>query len=230
MTASGDDDGVDRGNQLLAGAYALNTPDDHVSYYRDFADHYDRVFADGLGYVYPAAIAARLAMQPLPEGPILDIGCGTGLVAAEIRRLIPDAVLDGIDISPEMLEASRTKGLYRSLIQADLTGDFSHLPKDYGVIVSAGTFTHGHLGSQPLVGLLSHCAPAALAVIGVNSQHFAAHGFADVVAGLALEKRISTPRVDEVPIFDGRDASHAEDTAFILSFAVNRRRLFVAND
>lgn len=220
MTASGDDGGVDRGKQLLAGAYALTTPDDHVSYYRDFADHYDKVFADGLGYVYPAAIAARLAMQPLPDGPILDVGCGTGLVAAEITRLIPDAVVDGIDISPEMLEASRAKRLYRSLLQADLTGDFSQLPEGYGLIVSAGTFTHGHLGPEPLVGLLAHCAQGALAVIGVNSQHFVAHGFADVVTGLEEAGRISAARVDEVPIYDGRDASHADDTAFILSFTV----------
>jgi len=220
MTASGDDDCVDRGSQLLAGAYALNTPDDHVSYYRDFAEHYDKVFAEGLGYVYPAAIAAKLAMQPLSDGPILDIGCGTGLVAAEIRRVIPDAVLDGIDISPEMLEASRSKGLYRSLLQADLTGDFTHVPKNYGVIVSAGTFTHGHLGPQPLVELLSHCAPAAFAVIGINSQHFAAHGFADVVAELEQAGKISRSHIDEVPIYDGRDAEHSGDTAFILSFRV----------
>ena len=61
----------------------------------------------------------------------------------------------------------------------------------------------------------------ALAVIGVNSQHFAAYGFAEMVTKLQVAGLISTPRVDEVSIFDGRDSSHAEDTAFILSFTVN---------
>ena len=47
---NGDEDS-DPGAALLAGAYALETPDQHVAYYRDFAQHYDQTFADGLGYV-----------------------------------------------------------------------------------------------------------------------------------------------------------------------------------
>lgn len=242
MAPSGDDDSSERGAQLLAGAYALSTPDDHLGYYREFAAHYDTVFADGLGYVYPAAIAACLAKsdiapdESLLAGPILDIGCGTGLVAAEISALIPGAVIDGIDISPEMLDVARDKGLYRNLLQADLTADFSHLSTDYTVMVSAGTFTHGHLGPDPLAGLLAHCVSGAMAVIGVNSLHYKTHNFADTLARLEADNRISTPRFDEVPIYDGRDASdtasdatshaashaasHAGDTAFILSFSV----------
>ena len=99
---NGDEDS-DPGAALLAGAYALETPDQHVAYYRDFAQHYDQTFADGLGYVYPLAIAAALERLTPPDGRILDIGCGTGLVASAILARRPDAVIDGVDISPEMV-------------------------------------------------------------------------------------------------------------------------------
>ena len=88
-----DEADTDPGAALLAGAYALETPDQHVAYYRDFAQHYDLTFADGLGYVYPLAIAAALQGMTLPDGRILDIGCGTGLVADAILANRPDAVI-----------------------------------------------------------------------------------------------------------------------------------------
>lgn len=208
------------GGALLAGAYALETPDQHVTYYRDFAAHYDDVFAGGLGYVYPLAIAAALADMPRPPGRILDVGCGTGLVAAAIHDRQPDAGIDGVDISPEMLAKAADKGAYTSLMVADLTGDFSHLPAGYASIVSAGTFTHGHLGPEPLVGLISHCAVGAVAAIGVNSVHFEAQGFRRHLDRMVDAGRISKPHLAEVPIYDGRSAEHSGDTAFVLTFHV----------
>lgn len=208
------------GEALLAGAYALQTPDQHVSYYRDFAAHYDSMFADGLGYVYPFGIAVALGELDRPSGPVLDIGCGTGLVAAAIHDRQPDVVIDGVDISPEMIEKATAKGAYRDLMTADLTGDFSHLPTGYAAIVSAGTFTHGHLGPEPLAGLIDHCAAGAVAALGVNSAHFAAHDFAAALAALQADGRITAPNLQEVPIYDGRDAAHSNDTAYILNFYI----------
>ena len=122
------------GEALLAGAYALQTPDQHISYYRDFAAHYDSTFAGGLGYVYPLGIAAVLAGLERPPGPVLDIGCGTGLVATAIHDRQPGAVIDGVDISPEMIDRAAEKRAYRHLMVADLTQDFSHLPTGYAAI------------------------------------------------------------------------------------------------
>ena len=212
---------LDEGERLLQGAYALETPEQHLDFYARFADYYDTTFAGGLGYVYHAGIAAALDGMVLPDGPILDIGCGTGLVAAAIRQSRPDAVIDGVDISPDMLEKARGKGDYARLMTADLTGDFSHLPRRYAALVSAGTFTHGHLGPAPLPGLVEHCAAGAMAAVGVNSIHFRTQGFAAVLDRLSASGRITEPVLNEVRIFDGSNAEHADDTAFILCFRVN---------
>ena len=212
---------TDRGTALLNGAYALEKPDDHLDYYRDFAAYYDRSFAEALGYIYPQAIASVLAACRSGDGPVLDIGCGTGLVATAIHAQAPQTVIHGVDLSPEMLEKARAKDVYAALFAADLTGDISHLPNGYAGIVSAGTFTHGHLGPGPLLTLLDHCACGAVAVIGVNRQHFEAKGFETALAGLHGAGRISEPVLKEVRIYDGSDADHADDTAFVLQFTVS---------
>ena len=80
-------DETDRGTELLKGAYALDKPDDHRDFYREFAAHYDRSFAGALGYIYPVAIADAIGAARLADGPVLDVGCGTGLVAEAIHKL-----------------------------------------------------------------------------------------------------------------------------------------------
>ena len=212
---------TDRGTALLNGAYALEKPDDHLDYYREFAAYYDRSFAEALGYIYPQAIASVLAACRPGDGPVLDIGCGTGLVATAIHTQAPQTVIHGVDLSPEMLEKARAKDAYAALFAADLTGDISHLPDGYAGIVSAGTFTHGHLGPGPLLALLDHCSRGAVAVIGVNRQHFEAKGFETALAGLHGAGRISEPVLKEVKMYNGSDADHADDTAFVLQFTVS---------
>ena len=210
----------DEANQLLEGAYALQTPADNLSYYRDFATHYDASFADAMGYVYPGLVARHMADIGVPAGPILDIGCGTGLVAAHLHENGVKSAIEGVDLSPEMLEIAASKSLYTTLYQLDLTAPLAGLPHHYAGLISAGTFTHGHIGPDPLVRLVSHCQPGAQAVIGVNAVHYRNHGFADRLDRMAEGGAISAPLLKEVKIFDGADAAHAEDTAFILTFSV----------
>jgi len=49
----------------------------------------------------------------------VDLGCGTGRTGAWQRRS-GVAVVDGVDLSPEMLAVARSKGLNRRLVEADV--------------------------------------------------------------------------------------------------------------
>jgi SAM-dependent methyltransferase len=49
----------------------------------------------------------------------VDLGCGTGRTAAWLRRSGVDAI-DGVDMTPEMLEIARSRGLHEHLRQADV--------------------------------------------------------------------------------------------------------------
>ena len=213
---NGDD--PEEGVRLLHRAYSLGAPDTHIDFYRDFAELYDSTYAASLGYIYPLGIASVLSGQQRPQGAILDIGCGTGLVATAIRKVDPSAVIDGVDISPDMLGKARAKGEYRDLVAADLTADRSHIATDYAAIVSAGTFTFGHLGPELIPDMVGLCRPGAVAALGVNSVYFVEQGFRDVLDSLETEGQIANVALHEMPIYDGRDEAHQDDTAMILAF------------
>lgn len=51
---------------------------------------------------------------------VLDLACGTGRIGVWLRELT-EAVIDGVDITAEMLARARDKGVYRQLIQASIT-------------------------------------------------------------------------------------------------------------
>lgn len=202
----------DKGKSLLEGAYRLATPQDNQAYYREIARSYDRDFAEALGYSYPARVAAIYQQFAGQEDvPIADIGCGTGLVGAALG-----GVVDGMDISPEMLAVAERRGVYRALYEVDLTGDLAALPGGYGAVVSAGTFTHGHLGPEVLAALLDLARPGALFVIGVNAAHYADWGFEAVLQRLAGSGQIRDVGSIEVPIYAKSGHEHAGDRALVL--------------
>lgn len=205
------------GKALLENAYKLKTPADNTSYYDEFAGVYDHDFAHDMGWNYPQAIADLYSEIATDEDvPIADIGCGTGLVA-EGLEVSPD-VIDGFDISGKMLEIAESKSLYRTHYQADLTGSVAAVPNDYGAIVSAGTFTHGHLGPDDLENILAMGRPGSLFVIGINKVHFDRLDFGGAVKTLSVEMSISNAEVRKISMYSKRDHEHGADVALALIF------------
>jgi SAM-dependent methyltransferase len=50
---------------------------------------------------------------------VLDLACGTGRIGVWLRNRCP-AVIDGVDLTPEMLEVASRTGIYRTLRIADV--------------------------------------------------------------------------------------------------------------
>ncbi|MFT4729318.1 MAG: SAM-dependent methyltransferase [Granulosicoccus sp.] len=148
--------------------------------------------------------------------PIADIGCGTGLVADALQ--VSAQCVDGLDISQKMLDASAAKKLYRTIHAVDLTGPLVDLANDYGAVVSAGTFTHGHLGPEVLANLLGLARTGALFVIGVNVQHFSRLKFDELLIGLESRQEISQVMSADVEIYSKSGHTHSKDQAGILSY------------
>ena len=187
---------------LLKGAYNLSTPDDNRKYYEGFAPFYDSVFVKDLGYTYPSAVANLLVKKIKIDGPICDIGCGTGLVASEIKKKVPNAIIDGVDISKDMIQISREKNIYRNLLELNLEDPLDHLLKNYSAVVSAGTFTHGHLGSDALKRLVSHFESGTKFVIGINFDHYHSKGFEKKFKTLIKSNIIESFESSEVHVYN----------------------------
>ena len=161
----------------LEKAYALETPQDNLTLYADWAETYDQAFAGDMDYQMPRLVALVLAELFDSPGPVLDVGAGTGLVAEHlVGRGTFD--VDALDLSPEMLAVARSKGLYRQTIEADLTRSLPINDAQYGAVISSGTFTHGHVGPEALDELLRVARKGALFVLSVNATHFEAREFA----------------------------------------------------
>jgi predicted TPR repeat methyltransferase len=163
----------------LDAAYGLQSVEDNRRLYAAWAQTYDCDFADHMGYVLPARVADIFATAAgvVKTGCVLDVGAGTGLVG---QRLAFHGFtrVDGVDISSEMLAVAASKGCYNSMIEGDLLGCLPIAADTYDFIISAGTFTHGHVGAEALDELLRIARPGAIFCLSINSAHFTTAGFA----------------------------------------------------
>lgn len=66
------------------------------------------------------ALDLLLQVQDVPDGPVCDLGCGSGAVGPMLRERFPGRPLLGVDHSPAMLAKAREGGSYDSLEQADI--------------------------------------------------------------------------------------------------------------
>ena len=139
-----------------------------------FSHHYDDTMLNKLGYrghLHVRAMVDRVRshLVPLPWR-VLDLGCGTGLVGVAFRDLVTDGRLDGIDISPRMLDAARERGIYSELMLGDIETALAELSRRYDLIVSADTMTYfGDLGSV-FAGVASVLEPGGLYVFASEAK------------------------------------------------------------
>jgi SAM-dependent methyltransferase len=195
-------------------AYQINGPDDARRMYGDWAETYDTSFGTAWGYIAPREIAAILRGEIGPQTAVLDIGAGTGLVAEHLRGLTVDA----LDITPEMLEVARPKGLYRHLMLGDLTRVLDIPDASYDAIVSCGTFTHGHVGPECFPELLRITKPGAVFVCGTIGPVLDGAGFGSALARLVALGRITPVAWRDVPIYESVDHPHKDDRGLVMTF------------
>ena len=96
-----------------------------------------------LQYRAPEVLIAALAAEygePRAALDILDAGCGTGLCAPLARPFA--RCLDGVDLSPGMLEKAAARGGYDDLQAAELTAFLAALRSEYDCIISADTLIY----------------------------------------------------------------------------------------
>ncbi|MEO9862861.1 MAG: class I SAM-dependent methyltransferase [Yoonia sp.] len=199
---------------IVKDAYALTSDEAVKELYRDWAVSYDIGFSVSQGYQIPREVALAF-FGAEGVGPVLDVGAGTGLVGEQLAAL-GDVTIDGVDLSAEMLAVAATKGHYRDLIEANI---LQPLPTQqrYAGIVSAGTFTLGHVGPEGVVALLDVAEQGALFVIAANAEHFESAGFASMLDDIG--DRIADLSFKDIRIYDDRASEdHIDDMARLIIF------------
>ncbi len=95
-------------------------PRDYVVAFFDwYADHFDEHLTGNLNYRGPELVADAVRHWRANGGlRVVDLGCGTGLSGVALQDLAVSLI--GVDLSPEMLERARARGIYDTLVEADL--------------------------------------------------------------------------------------------------------------
>ena len=175
-----------KAEDLLRRAYALSgeDPAETKALYRDWAETYDGTMMDGLAYVSPMKIAALLAEHVTDRDTrVLDVGCGTGLLATFLREQ-GFGRIDGLDYSAEMLAVAQAKGRIGQSFLRDLNEPLNMDGERFGAMASTGTFTHGHVGGGCLPGLFELLERGGLLVCTVHQDVWDAGGFGETLAQL----------------------------------------------
>jgi len=129
------------------------------AFYDRWATDYD---ADvGQNYGMPSMVVSALrqaidvepslAQFNQPDTSILDAGCGTGQVGVALAAA-GYTIIDGIDLSPEMIRVAETTGVYRNLdCGVDLTLPApDSLARRADIVTVGGVFTVGHVPPEAL--------------------------------------------------------------------------------
>lgn len=126
----------------LDGVLPGDMESDYVrSLFDDFADRFEDTLVDRLAYATPRALARFLRAEGMDDAArVLDLGCGTGLMGVELAR--SGRHMDGVDLSPRMLEYARSKGIYRELHVAELLEFLRGTVGQWDLVVAADVFVY----------------------------------------------------------------------------------------
>ena len=151
---------------------AKRAPPDYLrTVFDGYADRFDDHLI-GLGYRIPGAIR-RVALEYLDFvgacGPVLDLGCGTGLVGVAIADL-PVGPLTGVDISSRMLAEARAKNLYTALEEADVLDWLAENPDTWQLILAGDMLCYFGTLDTLLRAIHRRLAPAGWFVFSVEER------------------------------------------------------------
>jgi predicted TPR repeat methyltransferase len=111
------------------------------SLFDDYADTFDEHLVNVLRYEAHRFLVDNLrGVGPERFGAALDLGCGTGLCGPLIKPVVQR--LDGVDLSPLVLDKARALGIYEQLVQGDLVEHLRGTPQTYDLVLSADVFIY----------------------------------------------------------------------------------------
>ncbi|RSL51054.1 hypothetical protein CEP54_011597 [Fusarium duplospermum] len=134
-------------------------------------------------------VVKHVGPQRITSAVILDAGCGTGLVGQHLAKS-GATHLDGIDLSPGMLQVARRTGIYRSLNVADLSQTLEIPSQSYDVVVCVGTLTQGHVGPGAFDEFVRVVKPGGFIVATVRESVWQKNGYEDKVKALDKEGQV----------------------------------------
>ncbi|MEM7424765.1 MAG: class I SAM-dependent methyltransferase [Pseudomonadota bacterium] len=162
----------------LSRVYGSETVTEKRAHYERWARTYDFDLECGMGWAAPATVVGLLRkFLPDKSSKILDAGCGTGLVGAELSKS-GYRQLTGIDFSAQMLRQAERRGIYSSLSEGDLTKPLD-LSDRFDATLCVGLFGFGPPHVEHLHHLTATVPPGNPTIVTINSKGWDAMNWAE---------------------------------------------------
>ena len=155
--------------KFLETVYDLSTPEQTRDLYDAWSGTYDAEIMDN-GYATPARIADALARHlPDKTSEILDFGCGTG-ISGQVLVDVGFKVIDGADLSADMLDVARQKGIYRALSQVAPGDPVPGGQGGYQAITAMGVIGNGAAPVEVFDMLINALNPGGIFALSFNDN------------------------------------------------------------
>lgn len=153
-------------------AYAAKSQDDLVDLYALWSDSYDEDH-EAIGYFghrLTAEVFARHCGET--EARVLDAGAGTGAGGVELAKR-GFTRLTALDLSAEMLEKARAKGVFEELYQADLGVPLDTFESDrFDGAILVGVFSYGQAPAHALEEIVRIVRPGGMIAFTMRQDFF----------------------------------------------------------
>ena len=174
------------------------------AFYARWAARYDRDMSDWK-FALPGriAIALRQAGANVEKG-VLDFGCGTGLCGMALRA-VGFQVIDGTDISPEMLAEAEARGPYRQVWRST-AGTLGHIRAgDYPAITASDVIGPGAAPPDILDLLTNALAPGNTLAFSFNDRALKDRRYTDRLDAIMLRRDIEMAFEANGPYLPAKD-------------------------
>ena len=159
-------------NGFLTKAYSARDTSETRALYDEWSGSYEAEVAQN-GYATPRRCAeALVGFSSDMTAPVLDFGCGTGLSGLALK-LVGFRVIDGIDISPQMLAQAREKNVYRRLSRIEPGAALPGQPGAYSAVCAIGVIGAGAAPISVFHDLMTHLGSGGLCVLSLNDHALA---------------------------------------------------------
>ncbi|MDA9799277.1 tetratricopeptide repeat protein, partial [Luminiphilus sp.] len=127
----------------LSGNTTESAPLDYVeSLFDKYASKFEGALIDNLEYKIPKVISEIILRDCNFDllGSVIDLGCGTGLLGAEIKQFCRR--LEGLDLSQKMLDEAKKKSIYDELIKQDILGYLATANLNFDYFIATDVFVY----------------------------------------------------------------------------------------
>ncbi|XP_061755164.1 methyltransferase-like protein 27 isoform X1 [Nerophis ophidion] len=159
--------------ELVLSAHKISTTAEKMDFYDSWASHYEQDCAvfDFRAPIIAARTAAAHFRGDRQAAVVLDVACGTGMVAKMMKKDGFEHFV-GVDGSQAMLQRAKESGLYQDL-KLVLLGEepLSVQSGDFDVVLIVGALSVGHIRVEVIRELCRAAKQGGLICMTTRSNH-----------------------------------------------------------